>query len=134
MSYDFIVYTNRAKLPDEASLARHLAASTSRVVLKDGLTWSGFLPVLLDSKDTGFELHASPITENDRRDYLEDLQESGEQDTAFLNILTTSDYQVTVSCTDDTSRAAGSVFAAAVASLAGGYLCDPQTGSIEHAA
>lgn len=128
MSYDLIIYAKRANLPGRAALEKRFAAE---LVLKNEISWSGFFPMQLDKRTTGCELHLSPITEADRRDYEEDLRASGEEDHGYREILNASDCQVTVSCKDDLSLAAGRAFATAVASLAGGYVRDPQTGRSE---
>lgn len=100
MSYAFIVYGQRDRLPSEAELEE------------------------LD----GVEVLVMDVTPRSRAAYREELEASGEQDDGFMAILDGSDTRVTLSVAGGGSAAAARQMALDLATRSGGWFIDPQTG------
>jgi hypothetical protein len=129
VSYDLNVYVRQDKLPSGAALRERLERAGCHVDIDDLTSTSGFVPVVLDGVSTGFELHSSEITDRDRGLYRTLLEERGEAPDEFLDILTTCDLDIQLSCRagDSSERAAARIVATALAEAAQGWFSDPQT-------
>lgn len=137
MSYDLIVYTQRERIPDPDRFIAALAAATPSVFIAEEFAdmrrpRSGFVPVRVEERDSGFELYAATITKQDIEDFQADVQDSGEEMTGgsarYLKILTSCDTMLTLLAKDELEAKAARAFADALASLSKGYVNDPQTG------
>jgi hypothetical protein len=125
MSYDFIIYTRSDRFPDPTQLAAELSAHAPWLSLPSSIDLRvarGFVPI--DS--TGFEVTRSPITSAQIEDHRGVLKEAGEADDDHIAVLQASDTRTTFRCKDDQEISAAQIVAGAVATLSGGYLCDPQ--------
>jgi hypothetical protein len=127
MSYDFIVYTRSNRIPEPARLAAELSsrapwlAMPSSFDLRDA---SGYIPLAT----TGFEVWLEPITEAEIEGHKEALKHAGEEEDGHLAILQACDTSVMFNCKDDQEISAARIVAGALATLSGGFLCDPQKG------
>src|SRR4051812_44611046 len=100
MSYDFNVYVRRDRLPvvsDLRSLLERAGAHLELEGLDDLTTVSGFLPVVVEGVRTGFELYCDEITEKQRSEYRDLLEQRGKQQDEFLDILTACDLDIGLS-------------------------------------
>jgi hypothetical protein len=137
MSYDLIVYARRERIPDPDRFLAALAATTPVVAIGEEFAdlrrpRTGFVPVRVEERDSGFELYAAPISRRDIDDFQADVQASGEEMTGgnarYLKILTSCDIMLTLVAKDELEAKAARAVASVLASLSEGYLNDPQTG------
>ena len=127
MSYDFIVYTRSNRLPEPARLAAELSSRAPWLALPSSFdlrTANGYVSLA----PTGFEVWLAPITAAEVEDHKEALKEAGEEDDDHLAILQACDTCVMFHCKDDNEISAARLVAGALATLSGGFLCDPQKG------
>jgi hypothetical protein len=125
MSYDFIVYTRSNRIPEPARLAAELSSRAPWLALPSSFDLheaSGYVPLAT----TGFEVWLAPITAAEVEDHKEALKEAGEKDDDHLAILQACDTCVMFHCKDDKEIFAARLVAGALATLSGGFLCDPQ--------
>ena len=123
MSYDFIVYTQRERLPDPDRLAEELSVvGVSTPPSVDLRVARGFVPM----SDAGFEVTRSAVTTEQIEDHRNALAEAGEADDEHLAILLISDTRMTFRCREADEIAVARVVAGAVAKLSNGFVCDPQ--------
>ena len=130
MSYAFNVSVKKARLPDAEELRRRLEAR-GRLKLPetlDVLQAEGFFALTLDGKDTGFEVFVGEITDQRREAYRQDLQAEGMPEDEHYRMLLECDLTITLSGKDRREAQAARIVATALASAAGGWFCDPQTG------
>lgn len=132
MSYDLTAYVRSERLPSMSALAAHLQRTGGRIAiddLDDVTAMHGYVPVTLDGAPTGFEVYWSEITDERRSSYRQRLARNRETPGEYLEILTTCDRDVGFSCKSGDARevAAARLVANALASLAGGWVRDPQT-------
>jgi hypothetical protein len=132
VSYDFNVYVRRERLPSVAELQARLRAAGDRVELGqivDLTATSGFVPVLLDGKTTGFELYPRPIDDVQRQDYRGILADNHAAPDQFLQILEACDLDIAFHCraSNRDEVTAARIVASAVAAAAHGWFTDPQT-------
>src|ERR1700755_2314215 len=123
MSYDFIVYTQRARLPAPDRLAEELSVVGLVIPPSVDLRIArGFVPM----SDTGFEVTSSEITREQIEDHKSALAEAGEPDDDHLAILLASDMRMTLRCREPAEIATARIVAGAMAKLSNGFVCDPQ--------
>ena len=125
MSYDLLLNVGKAKLPTGDEISRLLpqfAFPTPLNLHED----RGFFPLRLDGKETGFDVTASEVTQEDLDDYLADCEESGEEPDTFEKL---GDTIIHFSCKDDLEITAARTVAEAIALHCHGTLLDPQAGS-----
>lgn len=134
MSYDFIVYTRRERLPSSSQLAESLATLSPPVVLHDRFPDAdrrgGFLPASIGARRLGVDVLYATIKASEAADFEADLiandEPSTPEDTAFLTILRTCDLSITVSGKTADEIHAARLVSTALASASAGHLCDPQ--------
>ena len=136
MSYDFIIYTRRERIPSADALAAAVQRASPPLTVTGRVPdpgRSGFVPVTGPQGETGFEAYYGEIMAADAADYEQQLaagRAAGEAiepaDLEHLEILRSCDLSITFSAKrPDEIEAAGRV-AHALATMAGGWLCDPQ--------
>ena len=142
MSYDLNVYARHERLPTPERLAAALAAASPPIVVSADFPdmrhlRSGFAPVRLDDRETGFELYSSPIPSARAESFRADVEESGESITGdnaiYLEALTTCDRMFLFVCHDEIEQRAATIVADVLARLCGGYFSDPQSDTMKHA-
>ena len=125
---DLLVYARRDRLPSIAALQRHLRDRGSELSLEALPAFgesAGFVPI----GPTGFELSVGPVTPADVRDYLDDLEASGEEDVeGFGRALADSDVLLSFASRNEDGDVVARQVADGIARLSGGTLVDPQTG------
>lgn len=127
MSYDFIVYTQRSRIPVAARLAAELSSRAPWLDVSpsfDLRETRGYTPL----GTTGFEVWLEPILATEIEDHEQALKEAGAPPDQHLAILRACDTSVMFNCKDDKEIRAARIVAGALAVLSGGFLCDPQTG------
>jgi hypothetical protein len=123
MSYDFIVYVQRERLPDPARLAEELSIVGLTTPPSIDLRGArGYVPM----SDSGFEVTSSAITQEQIEDHKNALAEEGEPDDDHLAILLASDMRITFRCREPAEIATARMVAGAMAKLSNGFVCDPQ--------
>jgi hypothetical protein len=133
MSYDFIVYVKKGRLPTPEALAAQLSSRLPALVLPptfDVRTARGYIAAQNDGREAGFDVLRGAITPASVEDYRAELREAGEPDDDHLAIIGTTDTRLTFSGKTNDEIAVAKEIAGAVATLCGAFLCDPQTGSI----
>jgi hypothetical protein len=117
MSYDFIVYLNRRKMPSPETWQTTISEADFPVLLDinfDVDSFSGFLPCPVNGQVSGFEYYSSEISSGDERD-------AGEPADADFSIL----FSIGARPLELVSALAAS---SVLASMSGGVICDPQKG------
>lgn len=125
MSYDFIVYTQRNRIPEPSRLAAELSSRAPWLALPasfDLREARGYVPLA----GAGFEVWLSPITAAEIEEHKKALKEAGEEDDDHLAILQSSDTCIMFNCKDDEEISAARIVAGALATLSRGFVCDPQ--------
>jgi hypothetical protein len=139
MSYDLNVYTLRARLPGRGRLSDALAGEDPPIRLSldtELIDHSGWLPLLIAGRSSGFEMTGSEVTSERILDFEADLNDGtpvGPDDLRWLEMLRTCDVSLLLSCraSNPDELMAASAVARAVARLSGGWYSDPQTGELE---
>ena len=127
MSYDIIVYTQSSRFPDPVRLGAELSARAPGLSVPPSLdlrSARGYVPIA----STGFAVTRWAITEDQIEDHKQALRDAGEPDDEYLGVLQASDTCVTFRCNDDQEISAARWVAGAIATLSGGFVCDPQEG------
>ena len=121
-----IVYTRSNRIPEPSRLAAELSSRAPWLVLPasfDLREARGYIPL----GSTGFVVWLSSITAAEIERHKEALKEAGEGDDVHLAILQASDTHIMFNCKDEKEVAAARLVAGALATLSGGFVCDPQT-------
>lgn len=136
MSYDFIIYARRDRLPSPESFASLLASASPAVLIEPTIPnpdRDGFVPVTMQQRQTGFEICYGAVTSDEADAFAADLdatrargEDVEEGDLEHLTILRTCDVQIILGAHDPHEIEAANRVARALASVAGGYFCDPQ--------
>jgi len=129
MSYDFLIYACRERLPPARRLRSELLAASPSIAVPvsfDLESSCGYVPVDFGGQPTGFVLLVSQLRKDAAKDYVQDLEEAGEADDGFLEVLTSNDTFISLSAQDDQEVAAARAAAIVIARLSGAYLRDPQ--------
>lgn len=130
MSYDFLIYARRDHLPSADRLRSALLEANPSISVPASFdlgSSGGYVHVDFGGQSTGFDLLVSQLGKATAEDYAQDLQESGEADDGFLEVLTSNDTFISLSGKDDQEVAAARTVAIVIARLSGAYLSDPQT-------
>ena len=134
MSYDFNAYLRSERFPTLAVIREHLQRAGGRVVIADELDFTkdtGHVVIMLDGAPTGFEVYTSAI-DDDRRDrYRSRLERAKAPPDEYLSILEACDFDLNFNCNarDEGEVTAARIVMIAIATAAGGWFCDPQTGN-----
>ncbi len=125
MSYDLLVNVGKAQLPTGDQISRLLPQFGFPNPLNLHAD-CGFFPLLSDGRETGFDVAAYQVTQEDVDDYLADCEESGEEPDEFEKV---GDTVIQFSCKNDLEIAAARTVAEVIARQCHGIVFDPQTGS-----
>jgi hypothetical protein len=135
MSYDFIVYLQAQQAPTTAEVQTRISPALRFAEgLPDLLKDDGFVPVTHLGRRTGFELMQSNIAadEYEEGQRLFPRKPGEVDDPLYVACLTTCDRRIYFTGRDEAEVAAARIVAHALAELAHGYFCDPQTDETEH--
>jgi hypothetical protein len=86
------------------------------------------MPVLLDGRLSGFEVFISPITDEEREEYRQDLERAGLTPDGYSEVLRTYELTINLCAHGADEVTAAKIVARALAAAARGHFCDPQTG------